>query len=88
MAKASNRSARFKTIIALIFEGNQYLFEGLCKGTIAGERLGTGGFGYDPIFIPAGHTYSFGQMSGKEKNEISHRKRALYKMLDFFKHRI
>jgi len=85
MSNASNRSARFKTVIALIYEGNKHLFKGICEGSISFERIGDGGFGYDPIFIPRGHTHSFGQMSSAEKNKISHRSKALKKMLDFFR---
>ncbi|MHB1277473.1 MAG: non-canonical purine NTP diphosphatase [Bacteroidia bacterium] len=83
----SNRKARFVTVIALILEGKEYLFEGSVEGQISEERCGEGGFGYDPIFIPEGYTNSFAEMSPSEKNAISHRKRALAKMCAFLEER-
>jgi XTP/dITP diphosphohydrolase len=80
-----NRQARFKTVIALIYRGELMTFEGLCEGTISGSGKGSGGFGYDPIFIPAGDRRTFAQMDSREKNKISHRYKALNKMLDFFR---
>ncbi|MCD2425849.1 RdgB/HAM1 family non-canonical purine NTP pyrophosphatase [Niabella pedocola] len=76
-----DRSARFKTVISLIINGEEALFEGTCEGTIAREPLGTGGFGYDPVFIPDGSTKTFGQMSLEEKQEFSHRKKAVKKLV-------
>ncbi len=80
-----NRKARFKTVIALIYRGELLTFEGLCEGTISSSGKGSGGFGYDPIFIPAGDRRTFAQMDSREKNKISHRHKALNKMLDFFR---
>ena len=72
----SNRNAQFRTVIALIIEGEERLFEGIVRGTIAEERQGKEGFGYDPIFIPEGCNESFAQMTAAEKNSMSHRSRA------------
>lgn len=78
-----NRSARFRTIISLILEGKEYLFEGICEGMIIHQRMGNGGFGYDPIFVPSGSTKSFGQMTMEEKSKFSHRARATEKLVAF-----
>lgn len=78
-----NRSARFRTVISLIWDGKEYFFEGTVEGTIRQERAGNGGFGYDPIFEPLGHTVTFAQMSLEEKNAISHRARALDGLVKF-----
>lgn len=78
-----DRGARFKTVISLYWKGTHHQFTGICEGTIGKEILGDGGFGYDPVFIPAGYESTFGQLSSSIKNEISHRKRALNKMLAF-----
>jgi XTP/dITP diphosphohydrolase len=79
----TNRDARFKTVIALILEGKEYLFEGIVNGTIIHEKKGTGGFGYDPIFIPEGKSSTFGEMELAEKNTVSHRARAFEKLTEF-----
>ncbi len=79
----SNRSAQFRTVIALNWKGEEHLFEGVCKGTIAEEKMGNDGFGYDPIFIPEGEDKSFAQMSMEEKNALSHRARAIKKLNEF-----
>ena len=81
----SNRNAQFRTVIALIIDGKEMLFDGIVKGTIAMEKRGDSGFGYDPIFIPEGHTESFAQMSGEMKNSMSHRFRATRQLGDFLK---
>lgn len=78
-----NRTAQFRTVFALILDGKEYTFEGICKGEIAKQKLGEEGFGYDPIFIPAGDTRSFAQMSLDEKSKISHRGIALNKLIAF-----
>ena len=80
-----DRSARFRTVIALIYKGQEYLFEGICPGKILHERHGSEGFGYDPIFQPTGFDLSFAQMSAEEKNAISHRGRATQKLAEFLK---
>ena len=78
-----DRRARFKTCVALTLDGEVFVFEGVVKGQISRFRLGDGGFGYDPIFVPEGHFRSFAQMSLEEKNEISHRALAIDKMVNF-----
>ena len=77
------RDAHFKTVMALIIDGKDYLFEGIINGKIISEKIGTHGFGYDPIFVPNGYTETFAQLSSEIKNTISHRARALQKMLAF-----
>ena len=79
----NKRKARFRTIIALILDGQEYLFEGIVAGEIIRERRGEKGFGYDPVFMPDGHNKTFAQMGIEEKNRISHRARALKKLTDF-----
>jgi XTP/dITP diphosphohydrolase len=79
----TNRKARFRTVIALIIDGKEFLFEGLIYGEIINERTGTGGFGYDPIFVADGHTLTFAEMSLEEKNRISHRAIAFRKLIEF-----
>lgn len=82
----SERTARFRTFICLIMEGEEHLFEGRCEGSIAQELSGTEGFGYDPIFIPTeGDGRSFAEMSRREKQGISHRGRAVNKLVAFLK---
>ena len=72
----SERSAQFRTVIALIIGGEEFLFDGIVRGCISEERMGSAGFGYDPIFIPDGYEESFAQMAAEQKNAISHRSRA------------
>lgn len=81
----TNRNAQFRTVIALIIRGEEKLFNGIVKGTIATEKKGDSGFGYDPIFIPEGHSESFAQMSSEMKNSMSHRFRATQQLGDFLK---
>ena len=81
----SNRNAQFKTVIALNFEGKQYLFTGIASGEITSEKMGTGGFGYDPIFKPSGYENTFAEISLEVKNEISHRGKATKALLEFLK---
>ena len=83
MQGASDRSARFKTVISLIWDEEEHFFEGVVEGTIRHERSGSGGFGYDPIFEPAGYNVTFAEMSMEEKNAISHRGRAVEKLVAF-----
>lgn len=78
-----NRRARFRTVIALILGGREYLFEGIVEGRIDTREAGCGGFGYDPLFIPDGFAKSFAEMSPEEKNAVSHRGRAVRKLADF-----
>ncbi|TAG14801.1 MAG: RdgB/HAM1 family non-canonical purine NTP pyrophosphatase [Sphingobacteriia bacterium] len=80
-----DRTAQFRTVISLIWEQQEYLFEGICTGKISQEQKGKEGFGYDPIFIPDGATISFAEMTMEEKNQYSHRKKAMHKLIDFLK---
>ena len=75
-----NRKAKFRTVIALILNSSEYLFEGIVSGTILNEERGDGGFGYDPLFIPDGFKKTFAEMSLSEKNRISHRALAFEKL--------
>ena len=79
----SDRKAQFRTVISLILDDKEYLFEGICKGTILSEQKGGDGFGYDPVFVPDGSTKSFAEMTMDEKNLFSHRKKAVSKLIDF-----
>ncbi|PRY48876.1 XTP/dITP diphosphohydrolase [Arcticibacter pallidicorallinus] len=83
MKGIGNRSARFKCVISIILDGKEYLFEGSAEGEITDERSGSAGFGYDPIFKPQGYDVSFAEMSAEEKNAISHRARAVGKLVEF-----
>ena len=79
----ANRRAKFRTVISLIWKGDEHLFEGVCNGFIIEERRGNGGFGYDPVFVPDGSTKSFGEMTLEEKNRFSHRKKAADQLVLF-----
>lgn len=83
LENTTERSAQFRTVIALNKEGSQYLFEGVCSGEILKEKQGQGGFGYDPIFRPLGHDLSFAEMSQQAKGAISHRGEAIRKLKNF-----
>jgi XTP/dITP diphosphohydrolase len=83
MGSSENRKARFRTIIALILDGKEYLFEGVSEGTIIFERRGREGFGYDPVFVPSGCNLTYAEMPLDEKNKISHRARAFNKLKEF-----
>ena len=83
MENNSNRKAQFKTVIALIIDGDEFLFEGIVKGEIRSSHSGTKGFGYDPIFEPENCGKTFAEMSLNEKNERSHRSRAIAKLAEF-----
>ncbi|MDR3706201.1 MAG: non-canonical purine NTP diphosphatase [Paludibacteraceae bacterium] len=78
-----NRKARFRTVVALIIDGQEHFFEGEVKGSIIEEKRGAKGFGYDPIFIPEGYTKTFAELPLTEKNTISHRARAVKKLVTF-----
>lgn len=84
----ANRAAQFRTVISLIWEEQEYLFEGICTGKISNKQKGTEGFGYDPVFIPDGALISFGEMNMEEKNKYSHRKKAMTKLIDFLSLRL
>jgi len=81
----SNRKAQFKTVIALNLNQEQHLFTGIIKGNIIKEKIGTQGFGYDPIFVAENDTRTFAQLSIEEKAIISHRGLAVKKLIDFCK---
>lgn len=80
---ADDRNARFKTVISLYLNGEQYFFEGSVEGHIIDKRKGIDGFGYDPIFVPHGYAHTFAEMTADEKNKISHRAIAIEKMVEF-----
>lgn len=81
----TNRSAQFKTVIALNFGSEHFLFEGIVKGTITPVKRGNAGFGYDPIFQPEGFDVTFAEMSMQQKSTISHRGKAVEKLINFLK---
>lgn len=83
LKQETNRAAQFKTVIALILNGEEFLFEGFCEGEIGREPKGNKGFGYDPIFIPDGYTETFAEISLDEKNKIGHRGKAVRKLIGF-----
>jgi len=83
MMDLSERSARFRTVIALIIDGSEYLFEGTVEGEIIRERRGSGGFGYDPVFLASGYDLTFAEIPLSEKNRISHRAKAMRKLIGF-----
>ena len=84
MESIDDRVTRFKCVIGLMLEdGSKHKFVGECKGNLIHEMRGTGGFGYDPIFIPDGHNKTFSELSPEEKNDVSHRGRAMHKLVDF-----
>jgi XTP/dITP diphosphohydrolase len=82
----TNRKARFRTVISLILDDKEHLFEGICEGTIETAPRGTGGFGYDPIFTPNGADKTFGEMTLSEKSRYSHRKKAAALLVLFLQH--
>lgn len=83
LAGHTDRRARFVTVFTLLLHGLEHQFEGIVEGKILTEPRGTGGFGYDPLFVPDGHDHTFAEMSAAEKNGISHRSRALTKMVAY-----
>lgn len=83
LADTSVRSARFRTVIALIKDGKEYLFEGIAEGNIAEQQSGAEGFGYDPIFVPTGYDQTFAELAPTEKNAISHRGKAVEQLAQF-----
>jgi len=80
-----NRKAQFRTVISLVQKGAEKQFEGVCKGHITLQPIGENGFGYDPVFIPEGSTKTFAEMNTAEKNEYSHRRKAVEKLVDYLK---
>jgi len=85
LLKIKNRNARFRTVISLVIDGIEKQFEGLVEGTILNEKRGISGFGYDPIFQPEGFSKTFAEMNLTDKNKISHRGRAVEKLVLYFK---
>lgn len=78
-----NHDARFRTVIALVINGEEHLFDGVIEGKIIEEKRGTTGFGYDPIFLPKGYDQTFAELGNEIKNNISHRALAVEKLVDF-----
>lgn len=87
MTGQKNRNARFKTVISLIQDGENHLFEGAIEGTLREKAIGENGFGYDPIFQPNGYDLTFAQMDSATKNSISHRAIAMQKLIVFLQNR-
>lgn len=85
MRGEKDRQARFRTVIALILEGKEYIFEGMVEGIILNGIKGSDGFGYDPVFLPSGYTKTFAEMTLDQKNAISHRALAVSKLAAFLK---
>ncbi len=83
LGNSLNRSARFRTVITLIIDGNIRQFEGIINGSITDTKRGVNGFGYDPVFVPEGYHLTFAEMSPEEKNRISHRAIATEKLLRY-----
>ena len=83
LKQKNDRTARFKTVVALYHQGEISTFEGVCKGEITEFRNGTGGFGYDPIFKPAGYSQTFAELSLAKKNQIGHRGKAITKLVTY-----
>lgn len=83
LSGVEKRTARFRTVIVLILEGKEHIFEGVIEGTISKEPSGENGFGYDPVFVPENNTKTFAQMTDQQKNSLSHRGRATRKLVEF-----
>lgn len=83
LKEVTQRTARFKTVIAFLKGSEQHLFEGIAEGQIVEEERGSKGFGYDPIFAPQGYTQTFAELGDKEKNKISHRALAMQQLIGF-----
>ena len=85
MEGAGERRARFRTVIALVMDGKEYRFEGIVEGSITESASGVKGFGYDPVFVPDGYDLTFAEMDLAQKNQISHRAKAVNQLVDFLK---
>lgn len=83
-----NRKAQFRTVVALVSEEGVQTFEGICRGEILTEQRGDGGFGYDPVFRPAGYEQTFGELDAGIKNEISHRGKAIARFYNWLEQRV
>lgn len=88
MQGIADRSAWYKAVICLVWEGEVHYFEGICEGMLLEEKRGVGGFGYDPIFVPDGYERTFAELPAEVKNAISHRGKAVRKMVEFIKNRL
>ena len=86
MGNSTQRRARFRTVIALILDDREYIFDGIVEGRIINEKRGVEGFGYDPVFVPEENDLTFAEMPLNEKNKISHRARAIEKLTNFLCH--
>ncbi len=85
LSEASDRKARFRTVVCLVKNNQEHFFEGVCGGSILRQRQGSDGFGYDAVFAPEGSTRSFAEMTQAEKNAVSHRRKAINKMILFLR---
>ena len=85
LGNTTDRRARFRTVISLVWDGRGNLFEGICEGRILTSPIGDHGFGYDPVFVPDGETRSFAQLSMQEKNRYSHRRKAADQLVAFLR---
>jgi XTP/dITP diphosphohydrolase len=85
LSNTENRNAHFRTVITLVTPSITQQFEGILRGMILTEKRGAGGFGYDPIFLPDGYSKTLAEMSAEEKNQISHRARAIAQLIEFLK---
>jgi XTP/dITP diphosphohydrolase len=85
LGNATDRRARFRTVISLVWDGHGHFFEGICEGRILTTPVGDHGFGYDPVFVPDGETRSFAQLSMQEKNRYSHRRKAADQLVAFLR---
>ena len=83
MEKSDNRTARFKTVIALNINNKLTTFTGICEGEILAKKRGSNGFGYDPVFLPKGYNKTFGEMNMADKNKIGHRSKAVSKLITY-----
>lgn len=83
MANIKERQAQFRAVIVLLMDGKRLEFEGVCRGEITRERSGSKGFGYDPVFVPEGHTVTFAEMAMEDKNVISHRGKAVRQLVKY-----
>ena len=88
LSGAEDRSAFYKAVICLIWNNEVYYFEGICRGRIISEKRGEGGFGYDPVFVPDGFEQTFAELALGIKNQISHRGKAVMKMVEFLKQQL
>jgi XTP/dITP diphosphohydrolase len=86
LSDENNRKAQFRTVICLVLGGKEYFFEGICSGSIVDKASGVAGFGYDPVFVPDGSNKTFAEMGISEKNEFSHRRKALDKLVAFLEY--